>query len=57
MSGCELQERLEKQITGSVRWSDISRQLPELGITQSIEVGSGKVGGLSKYTGEGITNS
>ncbi|WP_310482948.1 ACP S-malonyltransferase [Chamaesiphon sp. VAR_48_metabat_403] len=54
--GVELKERLNKQITGSVRWREISLQLPELGIQQAIEVGPGKVlGGLIKRTCEGIS--
>jgi [acyl-carrier-protein] S-malonyltransferase len=54
-SGSELKERIDKQITGSVRWREISLQLPELGIQQAIEVGPGKVlGGLIKRTCEGI---
>ncbi len=53
--GGELKERLDRQITGSVRWREISLQLPELGIQRSIEVGPGKVlGGLIKRTCEGI---
>jgi [acyl-carrier-protein] S-malonyltransferase len=55
-SGSELKERLDKQITGSVRWREISLQLPELGITQAIEVGPGKVlGGLIERTCKGLT--
>ena len=55
-NGVELKERLSKQITGSVRWREISLQLPELGIQQAIEVGPGKVlGGLIKRTCEGIS--
>jgi [acyl-carrier-protein] S-malonyltransferase len=54
-SGSELKERIDKQITGSVRWREISLQLPELGIQKAIEVGPGKVlGGLIKRTCEGI---
>ncbi len=54
--GAELKSRLDRQITGSVRWREISLQLPELGITQAIEVGPGKVlGGLIKRTCEGIS--
>ncbi len=54
-NGSELKERLEQQITGSVRWREISLQLAELGIEQSIEVGPGKVlGGLIKRTCEGV---
>jgi [acyl-carrier-protein] S-malonyltransferase len=55
-NGSELKERLNQQITGSVRWREISLQLAELGIEQSIEVGPGKVlGGLIKRTCEGMT--
>jgi [acyl-carrier-protein] S-malonyltransferase len=54
-NGSALKERLEKQITGSVRWREISLQLTELGIEQSIEVGPGKVlGGLIKRTCDGM---
>lgn len=54
--GSELKEHLNSQITGSVRWREISLQLPELGIKQAIEVGPGKVlGGLIKRTCEGIS--
>ena len=56
ISGSELKEHLNSQITGSVRWREISLQLPELGIQQAIEVGPGKVlGGLIKRTCEGIS--
>ena len=52
----ELKEHLNSQITGSVRWREISLQLPELGIQRAIEVGPGKVlGGLVKRTCEGIS--
>ncbi len=55
-NGSELKERLNQQITGSVRWREISLQLAELGIEKSIEVGPGKVlGGLIKRTCEGMT--
>jgi [acyl-carrier-protein] S-malonyltransferase len=54
--GSELKSRLDRQITSSVRWREISLQLPELGITQAIEVGPGKVlGGLIKRTCEGVS--
>ena len=54
--GSELKEHLNSQITGSVRWREISLQLPELGIQQAIEVGPGKVlGGLIKRTCESIS--
>jgi [acyl-carrier-protein] S-malonyltransferase len=53
--GSELKERLDQQITGSVRWREICLQLPELGIQQALEVGPGKVlAGLIGRTCEGI---
>ena len=53
--GSELKQRLDRQITGSVRWREISLQLTELGIEQAIEVGPGKVlGGLIGRTCEGL---
>jgi [acyl-carrier-protein] S-malonyltransferase len=55
-NGSELKERLDKQITGSVRWREISLHLTELGIERAIEVGPGKVlGGLIGRTCEGMT--
>jgi [acyl-carrier-protein] S-malonyltransferase len=55
-NGRELKERLDKQMTGSVRWREISLQLTELGIERAIEVGPGKVlGGLIGRTCEGMT--
>ena len=55
-NGSKLKEHLNSQITSSVRWREISLQLPELGIQQAIEVGPGKVlGGLIKRTCEGIS--
>ncbi len=54
-NGSELKERVNRQITGTVRWREISLQLTELGITDVMEVGPGKVlGGLIKRTCEGI---
>jgi [acyl-carrier-protein] S-malonyltransferase len=38
-----LKERLGRQMTGSVRWREISLQLPEAGIERVIEIGPGKV--------------
>ena len=56
--GNELKQRLNKQITGSVRWREICLQLPELGIQQTLEVGPGKVlSGLIGRTCEGITTA
>jgi [acyl-carrier-protein] S-malonyltransferase len=46
-----LRERLSQQMTGSVRWREISLRLPQEGITKVIEVGPGKVlTGLIKRT-------
>ncbi|EKQ70764.1 malonyl CoA-acyl carrier protein transacylase [Leptolyngbyaceae cyanobacterium JSC-12] len=46
-----LKQRLSQQMTGSVRWREISLQLPQEGITQVIEIGPGKVlTGLIKRT-------
>ncbi|MCW5317362.1 ACP S-malonyltransferase [Nostoc sp. KVJ3] len=38
-----LKQRLNKQMTGSVRWREISLQLPVNGIQRVVEVGPGKV--------------
>lgn len=38
-----LKERLQRQMTGSVRWREISLQLSEEGIEKVVEIGSGKV--------------
>lgn len=46
-----LKDRLSQQMTGSVRWREISLALPEQGIEQVIEVGPGNVlTGLIKRT-------
>ncbi|RCJ20493.1 malonyl CoA-acyl carrier protein transacylase [Nostoc sp. ATCC 43529] len=46
-----LKQRLNQQMTGSVRWREISLQLPANGIEQVIEIGPGKVlTGLIKRT-------
>ncbi len=53
--GIELKERLDRQITGSVRWLEISQELAKLGVERSIEVGPGKVlNGLIGRSCEGI---
>lgn len=39
----ELKDRLSRQMTGSVRWLEISLQLPQEGVTRVVEVGPGKV--------------
>ncbi len=38
-----LKQRLNKQMTGSVRWREISLQLPANGIKRVMEIGPGKV--------------
>ncbi|MCY7322558.1 MAG: ACP S-malonyltransferase [Phormidesmis sp. CAN_BIN36] len=38
-----LKDRLDRQMTGSVRWREISLQLPQEGVDRVIEVGPGKV--------------
>ncbi|MFN6566698.1 malonyl CoA-acyl carrier protein transacylase [Nostoc minutum NIES-26] len=38
-----LKQRLSKQMTGSVRWREISLQLPANGIERVVEIGPGKV--------------
>ncbi|HBB32120.1 MAG TPA: [acyl-carrier-protein] S-malonyltransferase [Cyanobacteria bacterium UBA8803] len=38
-----LKDRLQRQMTGSVRWREISLQLPEEGIEKVVEIGPGKV--------------
>lgn len=46
-----LKQRLSQQMTGSVRWREISLKLPDVGISRVIEVGPGKVlTGLIKRT-------
>jgi [acyl-carrier-protein] S-malonyltransferase len=46
-----LKQRLSQQMTGSVRWREISLSLPDLGVEQVIEVGPGNVlTGLIKRT-------
>lgn len=50
-----LKQRLTQQMTGSVRWREISLQLAELGMEQAIEIGPGKVlTGLIKRTSPGL---
>jgi [acyl-carrier-protein] S-malonyltransferase len=51
----ELKTRLMKQMTGPVRWREISLALPGLGVTSVTEVGPGKVlVGIMKRTCEGV---
>ncbi|HAX88722.1 MAG TPA: [acyl-carrier-protein] S-malonyltransferase [Cyanobacteria bacterium UBA11370] len=41
--GSVLKHRLQRQMTGSVRWREISMQLPQEGIEKVVEIGPGKV--------------
>ncbi|MBD2740864.1 ACP S-malonyltransferase [Coleofasciculus sp. FACHB-1120] len=51
-----LKERLIRQMTGSVRWREISLELPVQGISQVVEIGPGKVlTGLIKRTCPDLT--
>ncbi len=51
----ELKQRLMKQMTGSVRWREISLALPGEGVTKVIEIGPGNVlTGLIKRTSPDI---
>jgi [acyl-carrier-protein] S-malonyltransferase len=46
-----LKARLAQQMTGAVRWREISLQLPALGVSHVVEVGPGKVlSGITKRT-------
>lgn len=46
-----LKDRLARQMTGSVRWREISLKLPEAGVETVVEIGPGKVlTGLIKRT-------
>jgi [acyl-carrier-protein] S-malonyltransferase len=54
----KLKANLDRQITGSVRWREISLELANMGVEHSIEVGPGKVlNGLIGRTCEGITTA
>lgn len=51
----ELKERLRQQMTGAVRWREISLNLPEQNVDLVVEVGPGKVlTGLIKRTCKGL---
>lgn len=55
-SAAALKARVQAQMTGAVRWREISLALPEQGIEQVVEVGPGKVlTGLVKRTCGGLT--
>ncbi|AFZ60514.1 ACP S-malonyltransferase [Anabaena cylindrica FACHB-243] len=50
-----IKQRLSQQMTGSVRWREISLQLPENGIERVVEIGPGNVlTGLIKRTAAGL---
>ncbi len=52
----DLKDRLSRQMTGSVRWREISLQLPEVHVDRVVEVGPGKVlTGIIKRTCPGLT--
>ena len=54
--GDTLKQRLMQQMTGSVRWREISLSLPEQGVETVVEVGPGKVlAGLIKRTCRSLT--
>lgn len=54
--GSVLKERLTQQMTGSVRWREISLSLPEHNVDTVVEVGPGKVlAGLIKRTCRKLT--
>jgi [acyl-carrier-protein] S-malonyltransferase len=38
-----LKDRLRRQMTGTVRWREISLQLPEVSVGRVVEVGPGKI--------------
>ena len=43
IAAATLKERLNRQMTGAVRWREISLRLPEEGMTRVVEVGPGRV--------------
>ncbi|NJR39102.1 MAG: ACP S-malonyltransferase [Leptolyngbyaceae cyanobacterium CSU_1_4] len=43
IAAATLKERLNRQMTGAVRWREISLQFPQEGITRVVEVGPGRV--------------
>ena len=51
IAATELKQRLVQQMTGSVRWREISLRLPDEGVQRVVEIGPGKVlTGLIKRT-------
>lgn len=56
--GAQLKQRLGQQMTGSVRWREITLQLPELGVEKAVEVGPGQVlAGLLKRSQKALARS
>ncbi len=56
VNSAALKQRLIQQMTGSVRWREISLQFNELGVERVIEVGPGKVlTGIIKRTCPGLS--
>ncbi len=54
-SATRLKERLSQQMTGAVRWREISLELPAQGVENVVEIGPGKVlTGLIKRTCKGL---
>jgi len=52
----QLKQRLTQQMTGSVRWREISEQLQTEAVDQVVEIGPGKVlTGLIKRTCKGLS--
>ena len=43
IAAATLKERLNRQMTGAVRWREISLQLPEEGVMRVVEVGPGRI--------------
>lgn len=53
-----IKDLLVQQVTGSVRWSESVTTLASLGVTHTVEIGTGKVlSGLVKRIAEGISTS
>jgi [acyl-carrier-protein] S-malonyltransferase len=55
----EIKDLLVKQVTGSVRWSESVETLASLGVTQTVEIGTGKVlsGLVKRIAPDMATNS
>ena len=54
----EIKNLLVQQVTGKVRWSETGQRLKDLGVTQTVELGAGKVlSGLIKRIAPEITTT